>query len=50
MQYVWYLNRENVGQKSLIEGKDDDYDFNPGWVNVGPAHCKVVTVVFLDKI
>ena len=50
MQYVWYLNRENVGQKSLIEGKDDDYDFNPGWVNVGPAHCKVVTVVFLDKV
>ena len=53
MQYVWYLNRENAGQKSLIEGKDDDYDFNPGciWVPLiadckgGQNHCLLVIIL-----
>ena len=34
MQYVLYQDRENVGQKSLIEPNDDDYYFNPGWTSV----------------
>ena len=44
MQYVLHLDPENVGQKSLIEVKDDDYDFNPGWMLV-QFIVKVVRII-----